>query len=98
MGWVGVPSVVVLLIALLTFNVDVFRTTCILVVSVFAVYLLVIAFYLILTLILLFFRLALPAIGVAALFALGILLIALIVSAVTDGPVYNLEELISSFF
>ena len=91
----GIPSVVALLIALLTFNADAVRITGILVVSVFAVYLLVVVAYLIRTLILLIVRLVLPAIGRPAIFALLILLIAMLLPIFTDGPVYNLEELIS---
>lgn len=93
--WIGVPAIVAMLVALLTFQPDVIRITGILVVSVFAVYGIFVALFFAYTLLLFLVKLLVPSVVVAAIFAAVLLAAAIFVPQFLGGPVYSLEELVS---
>ncbi len=95
LAWIGIPAIVAMLVALLTFQPDVIKITGILVVSVLAVYAIFVAVFFVYTLLLFLVKLLVPSVLVAAIFAAILLAIAMFLPGILGGPVYSLEELVS---
>lgn len=93
--WIGLPSIVAMLIALLTFDVNVIEITGLLVVSLLAIYAIFVALYFVYMLLFFVLKLLVPTAILAAILAAVLLAIAMFLPGILGGPVYSLEELVS---